>query len=354
MSNLVRTLMLVVLGALLLGASGAAQAASPSAGDWVLEGVALRPGVSADLHVRVIDNPRVGDGGEVVLAVHGFGHTAETWGDAAAWLLSDLPSGTRASRLVLLDLPGHGGSPAPSGVLFGTLGVGDYVAALEGTLEALARAGVRPTTLVGHSMGALVITLLQERLVAGGTSLRERHGVRAAVLVAPALPREVPWAFAESEGTIVTLGRLVVIDPARGPVARMSPAVWQALFFTDPMGIVAPDAPSEAVIASSGYMADEPLAAALEMLGLAGGPRPSVRAGCFGPEGGTRLTVLAMSRDALMQPGELRALYAHLRGDDGGAGFVLVAGAQAVHDAHVSRAILGTLSVDRTPEPLAD
>jgi pimeloyl-ACP methyl ester carboxylesterase len=77
--------------------------------------------------------------------VHGAGASSAIWMMAMARL-------ARASRVVAIDLPGHGPSPLPEGGA-GALSLEAYrdaVGMLAGTLC------LGPSVLVGHSMGALV------------------------------------------------------------------------------------------------------------------------------------------------------------------------------------------------------
>jgi pimeloyl-ACP methyl ester carboxylesterase len=84
-----------------------------------------------------------GGSGSPLLLVHGFG--------GAAWNFSELVPLLRGRRLVVPDLPGHGGSSAlPTTTL---AGFADLLATL---LDG-------PTDVVGHSMGGVVALRLAER-----------------------------------------------------------------------------------------------------------------------------------------------------------------------------------------------
>jgi pimeloyl-ACP methyl ester carboxylesterase len=86
-----------------------------------------------------------GEGQAPVLLVHGAGASSAIWTMVTARL-------ARASRVVAIDLPGHGESAAREG--------GRTAPSLQGyrdAVGALARAlGLGPSIVVGHSMGALV------------------------------------------------------------------------------------------------------------------------------------------------------------------------------------------------------
>jgi pyruvate dehydrogenase E2 component (dihydrolipoamide acetyltransferase) len=98
---------------------------------------------TADVGGRKISYAGVGEDGDVVLLIHGFG------GDRNSWLFLQEPLAGR-HRVYALDLPGHGasakdvGADNPAGVL---------AAAVTGVLDAL---GADRAHLVGHSMGGAV------------------------------------------------------------------------------------------------------------------------------------------------------------------------------------------------------
>jgi pyruvate dehydrogenase E2 component (dihydrolipoamide acetyltransferase) len=98
---------------------------------------------TADIGGRKISYAGVGEEGDVVLLIHGFG------GDRDSWLFLQEPLAAR-HRVYALDLPGHGasakdvGEDNPAGVL---------ADAVTGVLDAL---GAGRAHLVGHSMGGAV------------------------------------------------------------------------------------------------------------------------------------------------------------------------------------------------------
>lgn len=102
----------------------------------------------------------------VMLCVHGLGGSAAGWGAFAAKV--------RTHRVLAVDLPGHGRSPAEGR----SVAVRD--AAL--TVEALiAELGLGKVVLVGHSMGSAVAVLV---------AAAAPDAVERLVLLAPPLPRD--------------------------------------------------------------------------------------------------------------------------------------------------------------------
>lgn len=305
--------------------------------DVTLPRVALASGGHATLVATVFVNERARRCGRngTVLAIGGFVHTAASFEPLAEALFSSRPS--LACRVVALDLPGHGKSGLPSAIPFGVLTLDDYVSAVLGGTSQLAAHGISARGIIAHSQGALVAQMAQERLIAQGTSLRSAHDVRAVVMLAPVPPREVGWSFAESGAAAAVLqGFIVPDDPVLGPHVSIPTIAWPALFFTSPSGVLSPAAPSPADIDARGWAAPEPLFGALQLVGAPPFQRPAVRAGAFARSRGTLLSVIAYEGDLLMRPEEERAVYAHLTGDARGRGHLLLGGAAAVHDMHVS------------------
>jgi pimeloyl-ACP methyl ester carboxylesterase len=95
------------------------------------------------VHYAERGEPR--DGAPPVLLIHGAGASSAIWMMAMARI-------ARASRVVAIDLPGHGPSPLPEGGA-GALSLAAYRDAAGMLAGALC---LGPSVLVGHSMGALV------------------------------------------------------------------------------------------------------------------------------------------------------------------------------------------------------
>jgi 3-oxoadipate enol-lactonase len=105
----------------------------------------------------------VGGDGPPLILVHGLGGAAANWTELAPLLV-------RNHRLLVPDLPGHGGSEALPAVS-GLEPFADRVAALA------AREGMLPAPVVGHSLGGAVVLRL---------ALRHPDDVSAVVLAAAA------------------------------------------------------------------------------------------------------------------------------------------------------------------------
>lgn len=91
-----------------------------------------------------------GQGGKLAVLLHGMADDSTTWERFSATLA------TRGYRVLAVDLPGHGGSPAMPGC-----SAEDFAAAV---LEALPR---EPELALGHSLGGMTLALLTARLRPG-------------------------------------------------------------------------------------------------------------------------------------------------------------------------------------------
>lgn len=305
--------------------------------DLLIDDVALRPGVTVDLRVHVYVDEARPCVGQTLFAVHGFAHTAATWGPLAEALFDGDPGeGGVVCRVAAVDLPGRGGSSLPTGMLFGDLVLADYVSALAGALDGLEAAGVLPGTIVAHSQGGLLVQMLQQRLLDSGSSLLLRYHVHRAVLLASVGPAGVPWNFVDSGVAAAILGPLVVFEPDLGLVARVPDALFPFLFFTDLAGNLASGAPTPAEVAAAGLNAPEPLLSALNLLGFPPFAREEIDPGIFAAATGTRLGVVSFQEDVLIRPEENAILYQHLTGEPPDGAVVVVTGPEAVHDLLVS------------------
>lgn len=291
----------------------------------LLEDVALRPGVTVDLFVNVYGefDPR-GNAKNCQFAVHGGVFAAASWRPYAEAL-------GEGACVLATDMPLRGNSGAPVGAQFGDLDLFDYVTAIEEVLARLRDRGVRPRTILGHSMGGTLVQMLQQRLVDEGTSLRKRFGIRDAVLVASDLPAEVPWALGDGGDLSDLIAAFAVDEPGLGLLFEIPVALWPAFYFTDSDNNVVPGALTPAQIEAGGFNAlGEPLRAINQLNGT--GPftaRPSADAGLFAK--GTRLRAIAYEEDIYVQLAESEVLYQHLTGDASSSCFVPVLGPGTVH-----------------------
>src|SRR2546429_1987068 len=159
----------------------------------------------------------IGGAGPPLLLVHGLGGAASNWTELAPLL-------ARRHRLLVPDLPGHGGSsslPAVSGLE----PYADRVAAV------MEREGMLPAPVVGHSLGGMVVVRL---------ALRHPQAVEAIVLAASAglsigraWPRNVLTLF-----TVLRPGRLPGRYPSLGARSvLLRRAVFGVVSVSDPVGV---------------------------------------------------------------------------------------------------------------------
>jgi pyruvate dehydrogenase E2 component (dihydrolipoamide acetyltransferase) len=92
---------------------------------------------------RRIRHRIVGDGGDAVLLVHGFGGSLESWDENQAMLAAG------GRTVAALDLPGHGES-SPD---VGTGSLDELVAVVLGYMDVT---GIRRAHVIGHSMGSAI------------------------------------------------------------------------------------------------------------------------------------------------------------------------------------------------------
>jgi pimeloyl-ACP methyl ester carboxylesterase len=262
-----------------------------------------------------------------VLAVHGMLHAGTAWRPLTEALLRPAPWRREPCRVIALDLPGHGEGRQPSGALFGEMVFDDYVTWVRATLDRLRAMGIRPATIVGHSLGGAMIQLVQQRLATEGTNLRREYGVRDVVLLGSAIPEPIPVPG----GNIAPLLAFITFSPELGWHVSLPPAVWRAFLFGNLAGQLGGGAPSVEDVVAHGYAAPESMAL---LQGLA--VRPTVDAGLFDESSHTRLTLVAYEQDPIVRVESSQALYVHLTSDTSLNRFSVIGGPASVHDMHIS------------------
>lgn len=133
-----------------------------------------------------------------VLCVHGFGDTSTIFEPLAKQLILK----GKANNVYILDLPGHGGSTMTKGTAahpsnISELTVQNYEEATRALLDTMPSTMIwpdLPTTIVGHSIGGLVVQLLQNKLKSQNSSLFKRYSITKTVLIASDIPYPLPWS----------------------------------------------------------------------------------------------------------------------------------------------------------------
>ena len=165
-------------------------------------------------------------------------------------------------------------------------------------LDKLPQLGFRPNVLLGHSLGAEIIMLAQQRLINQGVTLRSKYGVFGAVFLVPDIPAPLPWAFVDSGAAGPLVAQFVRQDPVLGSVLDIPAPVWVSLFYSDRAGQIIPNAttPEEAV--AKGFISLDSATLGAELIG-ATGSRPPINQGIFSLNRGTVTSVIAFEQDGL-------------------------------------------------------
>ncbi|WP_246846846.1 alpha/beta hydrolase [Leptospira barantonii] len=150
-----------------------------------------------------------------ILCVHGFGDNSSIFAPLAQRLIAT----GKATDVYAVDLPGHGGSylstyPIFGPPVYGELSVWEYTDVMQELLYQMTQKEFKNiNTIVGHSIGGLVVQLLQDRLVnESSSSLRTSYGIENAVLIASDIPNPLPWAGGDLPADNPYSAKKLVID----------------------------------------------------------------------------------------------------------------------------------------------
>jgi pimeloyl-ACP methyl ester carboxylesterase len=310
--------------------------------------VSLPGGGIVDIQIDNFENPRKKKGNKTLLAVHGLAHTGATFEPLATEVFKKT-GGDELSRVLALNFPGRNGSGLPSNVKFGDLTIEDYTAILLGVLDQLAKQ-TKIESIVGHSMGGLIVQTAQNSLRSAGTSLQKEYGIKNVYLLAPSIPYPLPWLFADSGAAAQIAAILVSLDdPILGVYLQLlssDPAkqaellgIWLTIFFTDSAGEFVKGTPFRTALESN-YVSNEALIMTLQLLGASGFVRPSVDPGIFNQSVQKCFRIVTFSED-IEVPGEdllqeYQNLNAYLTGDAESTNVVSIDARDAVHDMYIA------------------
>ena len=280
-----------------------------------------------------LKNERENAGDATLFAIHGFVHNARVYEPGADWIFEHY--GDTFGTVYTLDLPGHGKSSYPQDIPLGQLSMELYTNAVQESLRQLhEKEGITIDVIMGHSMGGMVLQMLQNELRSKGTSLAAPfeeggYGIPGVVLLAPTLPEQVPWSYAD--GTIYSNGIVsdMLLDllpyikffPQNGALVKAAPDAFLDFFFTLPgESEPVPNAPQGETL---NQMNDkEPFVAALQLAGLdvdddVPFARPFIDQGIFAADVQPAFAIAAFKDDPFMLPEEEQALYRYLGAADG-------------------------------------
>jgi pimeloyl-ACP methyl ester carboxylesterase len=311
--------------------------------------VFLPGGGIVDIQLDNYENPTKDAGSKTLLAVHGLGHTGRTFEPLANRLFKKSGS-DEIGRVLALNFPGRNGSGLPSNKHFGDLTIEDFTAILIGVLDQLHTQRVRIESIVGHSMGGLIVQTAQNRLISTGTSLQKQYGIENVYLLSPSIPNPLPWLFADS-GAASQIAEILVSpdDPILGtylqvlsddPVKQAELfGIWLTIFFTNRSGEFVEGTPFTTALESN-YVSNEALIMTRQLLGANGFVRPSVNPGIFERKVQKCFRIVTFSEDLdvsgenLLQ--EHQDLYRFLTDKPPSQNVVFVEASNAVHDAYIT------------------
>jgi enterochelin esterase-like enzyme len=316
----------------------------------LIEDIEIQPGVTIDINVNVFVNENAQSWSNTgkIFAIEGMAHTAQCWKPLAEQLFSSTDPAMEINEIYAINLPGRGGSGLPQGdgFLFEDMYLEHNLIMYEAVLTYLNDIhGVFPRNIMGHSKGGLEVILLQDKLTKQGTNLKEQFGINRALLLAPAIPAPLDWAYIDSGGS-QNLLPYAVYQPETGIILNLPYTLWPFLFFTNtccyfPPNMV-PGAPTPAEVLANGYNSIEAGPILFQLSGMTPPPpypfkeRPEVYPGIFMAQHGVHLTIIADEFDRMMTPAEETNLYLYLTNDATLANMKTVLGEETCHDTHIS------------------
>ncbi|MCB2222368.1 MAG: T9SS type A sorting domain-containing protein [Bacteroidetes bacterium] len=324
----------------------------------LIEDIEFQPGVTIDINVNVYVNENAtnwADHGKI-FAIEGMAHTANCMKPFAEALFTSGNPANHFNEFYAIDMPGRGGSGLPEGLnalgqpfLLDQMYIEDYLEVIQGAIAYLNdEMGVHPNTIMGHSLGGLEVILLQQKLIDEGTNLRKAYKFKNAVLLAPAVPGPLDWAYINGGGSAGLYDYIDYFTSEYGTILNIPYYIWPIPFFSNtccyfPPNTV-PGAPTPEEVLANGYKGIEPAPLLLQISGspIPSGlpypykPRPEVDPNIFAAKNGVQLTIISDEFDRMMTPAEEMVVYEYLSGDMKHKRLKVVLGDETCHDTHIS------------------
>jgi pimeloyl-ACP methyl ester carboxylesterase len=331
-SRAIKTLMPGLLG-FMLWAFPVTTQAGHTPPDLFLEGIVLRPGVTVDIHARIFVNQDHPSRGVTVLAVNGLGHAGNSWMPFVDSLFTHNPAGRKVGHVVAINMPGQGLSGVPEGLPLGDVTLDDYATILVRCLEVLPDHKIHPRTLLGHSLGGLVIQMAQQRLVEQNTSLRRGFNIDEVLCLGISEPSAVPT---DNSYWVSVMEMCNGLGYTEVPFPAFAVDWRESGLFSNAYGELIPGTPTFEEIVENRYIAAEPLAVLKQLTGYPPFERPEVDPGVFGPQHRTALKVIAYEHDWFGNALTIQQVYVYLTGDSDLTQFLIVPGDNTAHDLHIA------------------
>lgn len=272
--------------------------------------------------------------GKRVLFVHGMSQNALTYKPLIQHLF-DTSNNIRTA--VAISMPARANSEIPTmekqGYLLGDLVINDYRDIVKQVLSS----GYFDEVVV-HSLSGMTIQLVQNDLVANGSSLYQEYGITKVYLMAPVIPNEVSWFVVDSGLALELLSPYLVFgDTTYGNMLDIPIELTVGICYSRLDQTVVEGVPSVEDLTT--HTTKESLTVVLDMAS-----KPSITANIF-KDKGTDLYLINFSQDWVFQKAEHEALYVHLTGDNSYSNFIYVVDNDAVHSTYVSKPeLLGFLN----------
>lgn len=221
--------------------------------------------MTANINVAIYENPAAKHSGaikgKVGYAGAGFAHSGVSYEPLISALFKE---NRDISMIFVPDLPGHGNSSMPEGMLFGDMTLRDYAnidrLVLDGLTknEELRKHGISIDFAIFHSQHGLTAAMTQEQV-----NLK-KYGIKDVILIAPAPPQQVNWSLLSRLDPYTFLPYLIADN--NGMYFMLQPAAWTGFFFTKPDGTLNSELPSLEEI--NRYNAKAPVTTTLQLVGL--------------------------------------------------------------------------------------
>ncbi|MFZ4403311.1 MAG: alpha/beta hydrolase [Pseudobdellovibrionaceae bacterium] len=279
---------------------------------------------------RVFENQQASTDGQTWFFQHGGAHNSNCFDRLIAQIFAHVKSGHEVRRIICGDLPGRNGSGLAEGLKLGQHTLSDFADSVDQVLLAVAKKYQKLDVVLGHSMGGLILQILADRCKRRKTSFSFTYSTKKILLLAPVLPKELPWKYRTQHKYFTFAMSSLRWNPKLGWHFNFLHKNWKLYFCSDRKGQYSPQIDLIPMAEQESYYNRDSMRALFATVNFPPFWQPAVQRNSFVEDD---LYFLSFEQDTFTWPEESQGLYKYLTADENMKHYKLLVGPEVSHNA---------------------